>query len=83
MMVDYDSKNPVALKSLVGKGTELREYSQEILEAARKEAYALYDELSAEDATFKDIYEGWRVFKAESDPWFSTAETSYASFNFK
>ena len=83
MMVDYDSKNPVALKSLLDKGTELREYSQEILEAARKEAYALYDELSAEDATFKDIYEGWRAFKAESDPWFSTAETSYASFNFK
>lgn len=83
MMVDYDSKNPKALKSLVEKGTQMREYSREILEAARKEAFALYDELSASNPQFKTIYEDWKKFKAESDPWFSTAETSYASFNFK
>jgi TRAP-type mannitol/chloroaromatic compound transport system substrate-binding protein len=83
MMVDYDSKNPKALNSLVSKGVELREFSQEIMEAARKEAYALYDELAAGDAQFKSIYEGWKAFKEESDPWFNTAEASYSRFNLK
>ncbi|MCW8944059.1 MAG: ABC transporter substrate-binding protein, partial [Sedimenticola sp.] len=83
MMVDYDSKNPKALKSLLGKGVEMREYSKEIMDAARKEAWGLYDELSASNPQFKEIYDEWKLFKADSDAWFSTAETSYASFNFK
>ncbi|MCW8891335.1 MAG: TRAP transporter substrate-binding protein [Sedimenticola sp.] len=83
MMVDYDSKNPKALKSLLGKGVEMREYSKEIMDAARKEAWALYDELSASNPQFKEVYDDWKLFKADSDTWFSTAETSYASFNFK
>ena len=82
MMVDYDSKNPKALKSLLDKGVKMREYSREILEAAQKEAFALYDELSAADPAYKEMYDGWRSFKENSDRWFGTAETAYASFNF-
>lgn len=77
MMVDYDSKNPKALKSLVGKGVELREFSDEIMQASKKEAFALYDELAAADPTYKAIYDNWKKFKGDSDKWFSTAEMSY------
>ena len=82
MMVDYDSKNPAALKELLGKGVQLRQYSDEILQAAKKEAFALFDELSAENAEYKAIYEQWKSFKEPSDNWFATAETAYAAFAF-
>lgn len=83
MMVDYDSKNPKALRSLLDKGVQLRSYSEEILAAAKKEAFGLYDELSQQDAGYKAIYDNWLKFKKDSDRWFSTAETAYASFSFK
>ena len=82
MMVDYDSKNPQALRSLANKGVELRQYSDDILKAAKKEATALYDELAAADAGYKEIYDNWSAFKADSDKWFGTSETAYAKFVF-
>ncbi len=83
MMADYDVKNPAALKSLVGKGAKIREFSEEILTAGRKETLALYGELSAENARFKEIYESWRAFKTDSDTWFGSNEMAYNNFNFK
>ena len=82
MMVDYDSKNPAALRSLLEKGVQMRQYSNEILTAAKNESFALYDELAASDPVYKSIYENWSKFKVDSDRWLSTAETAYASFSF-
>ena len=82
MMIDYDAKNPAALKSLISKGVLMRSYSNEIMEAAQKEALALYDEFSAKDPVYKSIYENWRKFQTDSDNWFRTAETAYARFAF-
>jgi len=83
MMVDYDSKNPKALQSLLKKGVQMRKYSDEIMLAAQKEAFSLYAELAAADPKYKAIYDNWSGFKKDSDQWFSTAETAYASFVFK
>ncbi|MCB1867113.1 MAG: ABC transporter substrate-binding protein, partial [Gammaproteobacteria bacterium] len=69
-------------RSLLERGVQLRRFSDEIMQVARKEAFALYDELAAADPVYKGIYENWSKFKAESDKWFSTAETAYASFSF-
>ncbi len=82
MMVDYDSKNPKALQSLLKKGVQLRQFSNEIMVAAQKEAFTLYAELAAADAQYKSIYDNWSEFKKDSDQWFSTAETAYAKFAF-
>ncbi|MCB1751071.1 MAG: TRAP transporter substrate-binding protein [Gammaproteobacteria bacterium] len=82
MVADFDAKNPAALRSLLEKGVQLRRYSDEIMQVARKEAFALYDELAAADPVYKKIYQDWSKFKAESDKWFSTAESTYASFVF-
>ena len=35
MMASYDFKNPFALRSLVGKGVQLRSFSSEIMKAAQ------------------------------------------------
>lgn len=82
MVAEFDAKNPAALKSLLEKGVELRQYSDEIMRGAQKEAFALYDELAASDPAYKEIYDNWRKFKADSDKWFSSAETAYARFAF-
>jgi len=82
MVAEFDAKNPAALRSLLEKGVELRQYSAEIMQAAQKEAFALYDELAASDPVYKEIYDNWRKFKADSDKWFSSAEAAYARFAF-
>ena len=56
MLAKYDARNPAALRRLLGAGTQLRPFSQEILEAAYKAANEVYDEVSAKNADFKKIY---------------------------
>jgi TRAP-type mannitol/chloroaromatic compound transport system substrate-binding protein len=82
MVADFDAKNPAALRSLLGKGVQLRQYSNEIMISAQKEAFALNDELAEADPVYKAIYDNWRKFKMDSDQWFRTAETTYAGFVF-
>ena len=57
MLAKYDARNPAALRRLLGAGTQLRPYSQEILEAAYKATNEVYDEISAKNADFKKIYD--------------------------
>ena len=42
MQAKYDALNPAALKQLVGAGTKLRPFPQDVMAAAFKEAMALY-----------------------------------------
>jgi len=83
MMAEYDTHNPAALKRLVEKGAKLRQYSQEIMTAGLKESTAMYEELSAENARFKKIYQDWKAFKAVSDTWLKSNEMAYNNFIFK
>ncbi|WP_123399359.1 TRAP transporter substrate-binding protein [Inmirania thermothiophila] len=83
MQVDYDAKNPAALKRLLDKGVQLRPYSKEILAAAKREADGLLEELAGKDARFKEILENWNKFRADSNRWFSTAELGFGEFLFR
>ena len=47
MQAKYDARNPAALKQLVGGGTKLFRFPKDVMDAAFKEAMALYSELSA------------------------------------
>jgi TRAP-type mannitol/chloroaromatic compound transport system substrate-binding protein len=78
----YDVRNPKALKRLVDGGTQLRKYSQEILSAAQKEAFDLYEENASKDASFKEIYEQWRQFREQIYRWHSTNEFGFSNFAF-
>jgi TRAP-type mannitol/chloroaromatic compound transport system substrate-binding protein len=82
MMARYDTRNAAALKRLQAAGVQVKPYSKEILDAARKAALALYEENSAKDPDFKAIYDGWRKFQAESNPWFGLNELTYENFVF-
>ncbi len=60
----YDNANPVALQRLVNDhGVIVREYSKDIMDAAWRESNAYLEEQSAEDASFRRVYESYRAFR--------------------
>lgn len=80
MLSAFEAKNGEALNQLVAGGTQLRTYPQDIMEAAEREAFALYDGFAAQDATFKTIYDGWRTFREQIYAWNKANEFAYNGF---
>jgi TRAP-type mannitol/chloroaromatic compound transport system substrate-binding protein len=80
MLAKYDARNPAALRRLLGAGTQLRPFSQEIMEAAYKAANEVFDEVSAKNADFKKIMDSQRAFRNEEYLWFQVAEYAYDTF---
>jgi len=80
MLAKYDAKNPAALRRLLGSGTQLRPFSQEILEAAYKATNEVYDEVSAKNADFKKVIDAVKAFRNEEYLWFQVAEYAYDTF---
>jgi len=80
MLAKYDAKNPAALRRLLGSGTQLRPFSQEILEASYKATNEVYDEVSAKNADFKKVIDAVKAFRNEEYLWFQVAEYAYDTF---
>ena len=80
MMAKYDVKNPTALKELVGSGTQLRPFSQEIMEACYKAATEIYADLSAKSPYFKKTYEDQLAFKKDAYLWAQVGEYTFDTF---
>jgi TRAP-type mannitol/chloroaromatic compound transport system substrate-binding protein len=82
MLAKYDAQNPAALRRLVAAGTNLRPFSRQILEAAEKASYDVYQELSAKSAHWKRIYPEWKKFRDDQFLWFRVAESTYDNYSF-
>jgi TRAP-type mannitol/chloroaromatic compound transport system substrate-binding protein len=80
MVAKYDAQNPAALKRLVGGGTQLRQFSREILVAAYKASLEVYKEAGEKSPAFKKIYESMTAFRAEQLLWFRVAEKGFDDF---
>jgi TRAP-type mannitol/chloroaromatic compound transport system substrate-binding protein len=80
MLAKYDARNPAALRRLLGAGTQLRPFSQEILEAAYKATNEVFDETSAKNADFKKVVDAVKAFRNEEYLWFQVAEYAYDTF---
>jgi TRAP-type mannitol/chloroaromatic compound transport system substrate-binding protein len=80
MLAKYDARNPAALRRLLGAGTQLRPFSQEILEAAYKATNEVFDEVSAKNADFKKVIDSIKAFRNEEYLWFQVAEYAYDTF---
>jgi TRAP-type mannitol/chloroaromatic compound transport system substrate-binding protein len=76
----YDVQNPAALKRLVGAGTQLRPFSQEILEACLKASNELYSEISAKNPDFKKAIDSMAAFRADQYLWWQVAELTFDVF---
>ena len=70
----------MALKTLVAGGAKLTPFPQDVLEAGYEAANQVYDELSAQNADFKTIYESVKAFRNDGYLWFQVAEFSYDNF---
>ena len=80
MQAKYDARNPIALKQLVGAGTKLRPFPQDVMQVAFKESMALYDELSAKNENWKKIYADYSKFRADQNLWFRFTEATFDRF---
>jgi TRAP-type mannitol/chloroaromatic compound transport system substrate-binding protein len=83
MIGKYDADNPAALRRLVAGGTELRPFSNEIMETAYKAAYELYQETQAKNPKFKKIYTEWLKFLVEEHQWFKVEEYRFDDFMYR
>ncbi len=83
MLAKYDALNGAALQSLVDKGTQLVPYSDDILRAASDASTALFEENAGKDATFKEVYESWKVFRDTVQGWNRVNELSFSKFTEK
>ncbi len=80
MQARYDALNPGALKQLVGAGTKLRPFPQDVMAAAYKEAMALYAELSAKNPEWAKIYADYSKFRADQNLGFRFTEAPVDRF---
>jgi len=79
----YDAENPVALQTLVNEhGVTLRQFSEEIMQAAWEESNAYLEEQAADDETFRRVYESFREFRSQVYPYFAGNELAFAQFAF-
>jgi len=79
----YDAANPAALNRLRNEhGVTVREYSNEIMEAAWRESNAYLEEQAAADAVFNTVYQSWKSFRDEAFPYAAGNESAYARFAF-
>lgn len=76
----YDNQNPDALYRLVAAGAELKGFPQDVMQAAFKEAMALYGELAASNPNFKKFYDSWLPYWRKEQVWFRVAELPFDAF---
>jgi TRAP-type mannitol/chloroaromatic compound transport system substrate-binding protein len=80
LLAKYDARNPAALKRLVGGGAKLFRFPKETMEAAFKEAMALYSELSGSNPGWKKIYDDFNGFRRDANLWFRFTEAGFDDF---
>ncbi len=80
MLGKYDVQNMQALRRLVGSGTQLRPFPNEVMQACYQAAIETYEEEAAKNEKFRKVYEPWRKFREEEYQWFRVAEYSFDRF---
>jgi TRAP-type mannitol/chloroaromatic compound transport system substrate-binding protein len=76
----YDAQNPQAIKRLVAAGTQLRPFSEAVLDACFKAANEVYAEISAKNEDFKKIWESIKAVRSDQYLWMQVAESTYDAY---
>ena len=79
-MAKYDAMNPPALRRLVAAGAQLRPFPRDVMQAAYKASFELYDELSAGNPRWKKVYDHFKAFRDTQIQWSRVAENTYDNF---
>src|SRR5207302_363502 len=80
MAARYDMQNPAALKRLVAGGTQLRPFTNEVLEACLKATNELWAEISAKNPDFKKSIDAMQAYRSDEYLWWQVAEYTFDSF---
>ncbi|MEY3380574.1 MAG: hypothetical protein RL468_1172, partial [Pseudomonadota bacterium] len=80
MQARYDARNAASLKTLVAGGAKLFPFPKDLMDAAFKEAMALYSELSAKNPNWKKVYEDYAAFRREANLWFRFTEARFDNY---
>jgi TRAP-type mannitol/chloroaromatic compound transport system substrate-binding protein len=75
-----DARNPAAVRRLVAAGTELRAFSQSIMDASLKASNEVNAETAAANADFKKVLDSMQNFRNDAYFWWQVAEYSYDTF---
>ena len=79
----YDARNPTALKRLVANGTQLRPFSQAVMEACLKASNEVNAETSASNPFYKKVLDSMNAFKNDEYLWWQVAEYTFDSFQIR
>ena len=80
MQAQYDVRNPAALKRLVGGGAKLFRFPKDMMDAAFKEAMALYNDLNNTNPAWKKIYTDYAAYRRDANLWFRFTEAGFDNF---
>ena len=80
MLAKYDFENATALKRLVAAGAQLRPFPRDLMIAAYKVTFEIYDGLAASNPKFKKVYDAFRPFRDDQYLWFRVAENPFENF---
>jgi TRAP-type mannitol/chloroaromatic compound transport system substrate-binding protein len=78
----YEAANREALQRLIGSGSELTAFSTEILAGAQKATNEFFEETASQNASFRKIYDNWKVFSQSIYKWNRVNEQSLTRFMF-
>ena len=76
----YDARNPGALKRLVAAGTQLKPFSQSVMEACLKASNEVNAETSAANADYKKVWDNIVAYRNDEYLWWQVAEYTYDTF---
>jgi TRAP-type mannitol/chloroaromatic compound transport system substrate-binding protein len=80
LMAQYDALNPVAMRSLLAGGAQLRAFSKPVMDACYKAAQEVYAETAAKNAEFKKMHDHYFAFLKEQIAWQSVAEARFDQY---
>ncbi len=82
MLAQYEALNREALARLIEKGTQLRAFNPEIMQAAQKVTFEIYEENASQNSSFQAVYQQWKKFREQIFNWNKVNELSFSEFSF-
>jgi len=80
MTAEYDAKNTAALQKLLKAGVQLHTFPDDVMKAAQKISFDIYQEEAAKNPGFRKIYDNWKKFREGQVQWFGANESVYERF---
>ena len=69
-----------AMMRLVQQGVKLHAFPKDVMLAARRAAFEIFDDEAAKNPAFRTIYTEWKKFRDSEIQWFKVAEAPYQNF---